>query len=345
MLVGDCLKTEFGARPHGAGRLARDAAKNTDQCDDIHVPVPRSWTGVAGAVLGDHAHIRLRIAGAPGGPVIGVLGGISASRIVADHESASGRREAGWWRAIVGAGRSVDLNRYRVASIDFVADDDRHIPITTADQAGLFAMALDAAGVRHLDALIGASFGGMVALSLARQRPDLVSRIAIVCAAHRPSPMAQALRATQRRVLDLAASRGAPQEGVKLAREIAMISYRSAAELNGRFSCVDGPDGGVAAYLRARGEAYATRTSAARYLSLSGAIDRHFERPEAIATPALLIGCDSDLIAPPDDIDDLAARLAGPVERVSLSSVYGHDAFLKETAAIGPLLHNFLLKE
>jgi homoserine O-acetyltransferase len=98
-------------------------------------------------------------------------------------------------------------------------------------------------------------------------------------------------------------------------------------------------------YLDARGEAFAERFDAPAYRCLSLAIDLHRVEPERIATPATLVAVDSDQLVPPEQVRDLASRLAGPVELHEVSSLYGHDAFLKEVAAIGPILRSNLAQK
>ena len=39
---------------------------------------------------------------------------------------------------------------------------------------------------------------------------------------------------------------------------------------------------------------------------------------------------------------DLSRRLAGPVRLVEIDSLYGHDAFLKETEVLAPILREVL---
>lgn len=331
-----CLAQGRGAASDTAGPSA--GARVFPPARDFSTPAPGAWRGVRGTRLANGARVRLRFAGPADGPLVAVMGGISANRIVADDG-----RTSGWWRGLVGPGRAIDLDRARVVGMDFVAGEgDAPLDLTPADQADLFARALTAAGAETLDAFVGASFGGMVALSFARQFPERLGRLALVCAAHRPSPLAQGWRSVQRRILAFALENGKPEEGVEIARALAMTTYRSGAEFDQRFACAEKADGGIEGYLAARGKAYAGEVSPARYITLSGAIDKHFERPEEIATPTLLIGFDTDMIVPVADLRDLAARLAGPCAFVELSSPYGHDAFLKEDAALAPHLKTFL---
>ncbi|MBJ7320295.1 MAG: alpha/beta fold hydrolase, partial [Brevundimonas sp.] len=149
-------------------------------------------------------------------------------------------------------------------------------------------------------------------------------------------------RGIQRRILQFAVAAGRPEEGVALARELAMTTYRTAEEFNDRFETT-APDavGGaypVCDYLTARGQAYRTHTTPARWLSMSDSLDRHSVTPEAITTPVTLIGFTSDRLVPIDDIRELAARLPTLWRFVEAPSLYGHDAFLKEDAFVGDIL-------
>jgi homoserine O-acetyltransferase len=78
--------------------------------------------------------------------------------------------------------------------------------------------------------------------------------------------------------------------------------------------------------------------SPGRFLSLSASIDRHRVDPRKIATPTLLIGATSDQLVFPEQLADLADRLAGPAELHLLDSTVGHDMFLKEAARVGELV-------
>jgi homoserine O-acetyltransferase len=79
-----------------------------------------------------------------------------------------------------------------------------------------------------------------------------------------------------------------------------------------------------------------------RFLSLSASIDRHKVDPTRIATPALLIGANSDQLVTSEQMRSLAARLGGPAELHLLDCLYGHDMFLKEAAAVGKIARQFI---
>ncbi len=103
---------------------------------------------------------------------------------------------------------------------------------------------------------------------------------------------------------------------------------------------IDGAHARCAAedYLESCGARYADRWSPTAFLRLSESIDLHRVQPECIAVPTTLVAVHGDRLVPPDDVHELAARLGAPARVHVLRSLYGHDAFLKETLAIDAIL-------
>ncbi len=309
--------------------------------EEFEFVVPASWQGKYGATLSGET-IRLRLTGNLRGPKVFILGGISAGRFVAEEPEVY----RGWWGDIVNPGGSVDLDRYCIIGADYppiLAKSE--LPLCPEDFADLYFEALKQAGVHGLHAFVGSSFGGMIGLAFARKYTDFLINLAVLCAAHRPHPMAQAWRLIQRQVITLAAEAGAPERGIELARQLAMTTYRTPKEFKERFNPRLNANDNVFHYLRAQGQKYSKQASASRYLTLSSAIDHHDEQPEEIKTNTLLVGALSDQLVPLEDIAELRERLGGPAELVAISSLYGHDAFLKEGKTIGPHLQKFLAGE
>lgn len=291
----------------------------------------------------DRPVVAWRLTGPAQAPVIVALGGISSGRIVAD---AGG--EKGWWSEIAGVGRALDPRRWRILGIDFLGGCGRstgprpgqtNFPsISAYDQAGALRRVVEHLQLGAVAALVGASYGGMAALAFAERWPALVERIVVISAAHRAHPMASAWRCVQRALVRYAISRGDGPEGLRLARALAMATYRSPQEFAARFDApptrVDGRfQFAVESYLLARGDAYAAIHLAEAFVCLSESIDLHQIDPARIRTPATLVGVCEDQLVPLADMRSLKERLAGPAELIELSSIYGHDAFLKEAAA------------
>ncbi|WP_298915937.1 homoserine O-succinyltransferase [uncultured Algimonas sp.] len=289
--------------------------------------------------------VRGRLYGPDGSALVIVLGGISATRHVADGPP----KDRGWWSRLVRRGGAVDLNRVQVLGLDFAPNDgglDCPETITTADQATRLKALLDAHDLGPARAVIGSSYGGMCALAFARDYPDAVERLCIIGAAHKPYPIGVAWRGIQRRVVRLALDAGRPEAGLKLARELAMTTYRTPEEFADRFALEETGTAPVSFdicdYLGSRGDALAAHMDAARFLALSESIDLHRVEPETIDTPTLLMTAISDQLAPLPDMRELRDRLAGDSELFTFTSLYGHDAFLKEYDAMEPRLAAFM---
>ena len=296
-----------------------------------------------GGVLKDDI-IRGRHVGNPDGKTVMILGGISADRFVAD----GGRYGRGWWGQIAHKGGPVDLNTYNVIGYDFAPNLDAECdlsPVTTRDQADRIAKLLDAMKIEQLDALIGSSYGGMCGLALAQYHPDRLKNLCVIGGAHRPFPIGVAWRGIQRRIVRLGIDAGEPEKGLKLARELAMTTYRTPVEFAGRFALDETSSNpalfDICDYLGARGDVFAKITDAKRFLVMSESIDLHRIEPEAITTPTLLMTAISDQIAPLPEMRELCDRLGGPSELITFTSLFGHDAFLKEYDTIGPELAKF----
>lgn len=274
-------------------------------------------------------------------PAVVVQGGISADRRVA---ALADDGLPGWWEAQVGAGLALDPRRVQVISIDWIGSDGSiDAPIDTADQADAIAAVLDHLRIARIAAFIGCSYGALVGWQFAARHGARARRLLAIAGAHRPHPFASALRAIQRKVVALGQLQCADELGVSLARQLAMLTYRSPEEFGQRFDApavLDGARARCAAedYLEAQGTRYAQRWSAAAFLRLSESIDLHRVRPEAISVPATVVVVQGDPLVPPEDAYELAGRLRCPVRVRVLRSPYGHDAFLKETAIFSSII-------
>jgi homoserine O-acetyltransferase len=277
------------------------------------------------------------------GPVVAALGGISAGRFV------TGSTPRGWWSEIVGPGTALDTARCRVLGFDFLggsgettgphAGQTGFPSISAYDQADILARLVAHLGLGSVHAIVGASYGGMVALAVAEKYPALAQRIVVISAADRSHPMATAWRTVQRATVRYALSKGDGAEGLRLARALAMATYRSSAEFAVRFDAAPTRIDGrfqfpVESYLLARGDAYAASYVPEAFLCLSESIDLHRVDARTIRVPTTLVGVREDQLVPIADMQALCDRLGGPAELVELSSLYGHDAFLKERAAL-----------
>lgn len=315
-----------------------------------HAPIALARGEVVIALDLRHAGRReLRIGwqrlGDPTLPPVVVQGGISADRRAA---ALPGDELPGWWEAQVGAGRALDPRRVQVIGIDWLgADGSLDAPIDTADQADAIAAVLDHLRVDRITAFIGCSYGALVGWQFAARHGARVQRLLAIAGAHRPHPYASALRAVQRKIVALGQLQCADELGVSLARQLALLTYRTPEEFGQRFDApavLDGAHARCAAedYLEVQGTRYASRWAATAFLRLSESIDLHRVRPEAISVPATVVVVQGDPLVPPEDAYELAGRLRGPVRVRVLRSLFGHDAFLKETAVFAAIVRTVL---
>lgn len=302
---------------------------------DVHAPIPDDFRLESGQRL-TATEVVGRLIGPDNAPLVVVAGGIS-----------SGRFAARWWPSVVKAGGPVDLNRVRVLAFDLLPGrEEPGVTITTADQARLLALLLDALDEPRIDAFVGASYGGCIGLAFAAIFPARIGQLAVISAAHRAHPAATAVRGVQRRLLTFARDCGREAEGVALARQLAMTTYRTADEFALRFAPTAPAGAGeaypVCDYLVAKGATYAEVTSAERWISLSDSLDRHSVDPRAVRCPLTVIGFTSDTLVPIADSRELAARVPNLRRLIEAPSIFGHDAFLKERELIGRALHDVL---
>ncbi len=299
------------------------------------------------------ARVAYRLVGNPQGPVVAVLGGISAHRRVAETAP------EGWWPQIVGPGLGVDTRRYRVLGLDYIGGHGDSAtppagaafpPVSSYDQARALAAVVGHLQQPSLHAIVGASYGGMVALAFAERHPKRVGHIIVLSAADRPQVLATAWRSVQRQIVREAIARGDGAAGLKLARALAMATYRSGVEFSLRFGgsptrAADRFRFPIEDYLFARGDDYVRKYRAEAFLALSESLDLHQIDATQVQTPTTLIAVREDQLVPFTDMQALAARLNGPRQLIEINSIFGHDAFLKEGAALTPIIKQALAEQ
>jgi homoserine O-acetyltransferase/O-succinyltransferase len=292
-----------------------------------------------GGVL-DAPEFSWRLVGPPGAPIVLAIGGISAHRRV-------GAEDEGWWAPVVGHGRALDTRRFRVLGVDYLGGSGastgptpgRHFPAISAyDQAAALAALAAELGLPRLHAVVGASYGGQVALALGARHAAVAAQLLILSAADRTHPMASAWRSVEREVVRFGIRQGDPAGGLRLARALAMCTYRTPREFAQRFggdpALADGrlrlP---VEDYLHARGDAYVARYRPESFVCLSESIDLFRIDASQVRVPVTAVAVPEDQLVPYADMQAFVQRL--PAGRlVTLESDYGHDAFLKEAVLL-----------
>lgn len=186
--------------------------------------------------------------------------GLSAS---SHAKSTEANPKPGWWEKFIGPGAPIDTDKYFVictnvlggcygstgpSSIDPISKKHygTSFPILTMqDMVRAQFRLLDHLDIKKLYASVGSSMGGMQSLAAGVMASDRVGRVVSISGCARSHPYSIAMRHTQRQVLmnDAAWSKTRgnyydaipPHAGMKLAREIATITYRSGPEWEKRF--------------------------------------------------------------------------------------------------------------
>jgi homoserine O-acetyltransferase len=223
----------------------------------------------------------------------------------------AGHPTAGWWDAVVGAGRALDPARWFVVAPNVVggcqgstgpsstAPDGRawgsRFPLVTVRDSVRAETALaDALGIGRWACVVGGSMGGMRALEWAATEPDRVQRVALLASPAATSadqigwasPQIAAIRSDpgwRGGDYHSAGPGEGPHRGLGIARRMAHLSYRSAFELSERFGRdpQDGEDpltGGrfaVESYLDHHADKLVRRFDAASYVRLTEMMNTH----------------------------------------------------------------------
>jgi homoserine O-acetyltransferase len=311
----------------------------------------------------------------------------------AAHAASSARDpHEGWWERIVGPGLAIDTRRYFVICVNSLgscfgstgpaspAPQDgkpyrlRFPELAVEDIARSGYEVARALGIERLDTIIGPSLGGMIVLAFAATLPGKARRLISISGSAAASPFAIALRSVQREAVtsdpdwrggDYPAERP-PRAGMRVARKMGTITYRSPAEWRGRFARReidptyrhDAPFAArfeVEGYLEAQAERFVRVFDPNCYLYLSRAMDRfdlaaHGESIAAVLgraqlQAALVIGVQTDMLFAIDEQAAVAAAFtaAGVRTRFApLPCIEGHDAFLVDIPRFDAELRGFL---
>lgn len=305
---------------------------------------------------------------------------------------------AGWWEAIIGAGKAIDTERWFVLCVNSLGSckgstgPASHNPatgkpygiefpeLTLEDAANANQYLLDALGIARLACLVGCSMGGMTALAQMLLHPHCTRAHISISTAPQAQPFAIAIRSLQREAirLDPNWNNGSyddahyPEAGMRIARKLGVITYRSALEWSGRFGRIrldpgqreDDPFGAefeIESYLNAHARRFTRSFDPNCYLYLSRASD-WFDLAEYGGTSdpttsvrnalakmklerALVIGVETDILFPLEQQQQLAEDLRATgtdTTFVGLDSPQGHDAFLVDTGRFGAAIGAFM---
>lgn len=287
-----------------------------------------------------------------------------------------------WWDGLVGPGRFFDPHHYFIVCVNMPGscygslsplDENpqtnrpyfHDFPMfTIRDMVRAYVPLRKFLGIEKIKVGLGGSMGGQQLLEWAVMEPSLFEYILPIATNAKHSPWGIAFNASQRMCIEndpswKTQSPVAGMEGMKIARSIALISYRN----YDTYGCTQTgalPDTGhfpidrqvmkAESYQRYQGEKLAKRFNAFSYYFISKALDTHDLGRErntlenvlaSIKAKTLVLGISSDLLFPPSEQVFLAEHIPGAQLEI-IDSFYGHDGFLLEFEKIAQILHRFI---
>lgn len=295
----------------------------------------------------------------------------------------------GWWDDFIGPGKSLDTNRFFVvcanylggcygstgpSSIDPASGNPygSHFPrLTIADIADSQMELLDHLGIEKLHAIIGASLGGMLALSVATRYPERVKNVIPIATSWRVMPLQRLMNFEQIFAIESDPNfcggdydgSTPPQRGLAAARMIShktFVSLEALAE-RAREEVVRREDdlswyqvtSSLESYMLHQGRKFVRRFDANTYLHILHAWQSFDLVREGVAedAPALFRRCrdqqylifsiDSDVCFYPSEQAELVSLLKSAdvnAMRITVHSDKGHDSFLLEPELFEPFL-------
>ena len=213
-------------------------------------------------------------------------------------------------------------------------------------------------GFDTIHTLIGGSLGGQQVLEWAIIQPQIFEHIVPIACNAGHSPWGIAFNETQRMAIELDPSwktnvPDAGLHGLKVARAVAMISYRShdIYSINQTENTTEKfTDFRAASYQRYQGEKLASRFNAFSYYLLTKVMDSHqvgrgrgsVEKALAqIQAKTLVVGIEEDILFPIQEQQFLALHIPG-AQFKAIQTPYAHDGFLVETEQLNNYLKEFL---
>ena len=358
-----------------------------------------------------HIDVAYQMVGKENAPIIFIAPSMSHSfnvtRSLTERLAKTGVK--GWWEKTVGWGDEfgVDLNNYQILSasplgsphsttspacINPATNREYRLDfplLTPHDQARCHTNLMEELGIKFpLHAMIGSSMGGMAVIEAMIQKPDISQLAVVIATTGQTSPSTQALRSVQRDAVRMDpnfqngnyAANARPDAGMKIARKIGTIAYRSRQEFDARFqsrpnikknnnnsnnnppsqsqmSSSGNLSFPVDNYLEHQSASFGSRYDACCYLRLSECMDlQDISRPfnndyetacKQISQSSewLMIPVTEDALIPAHELDRFAAtlgKLGVKVQLARLSSPHGHDAFLTQSSAINWQIRSFL---
>jgi homoserine O-acetyltransferase len=297
--------------------------------------------------------------------------------------------QSGWWDGFIGPGKALDTDKFFVISANYLGGcygstgpsstnpatgrpyGSSFPRVTFADIADSQRKLLKHLGIEKLHAVIGASTGGLLTMSLATRYPEMVGIVIPIASGVRVTALQTLHNLEQITAIENDSNFNSgdyyeaepPNAGLMLARMIGHKTFVSleAMQERARGETIDRSEGPgtyriadpMESYMWHQGRKFVARFDANSYLRISEAW-QHFDLvSEADAADLaevftrcqnqryMLFSIDSDVCFYPDEQAELALLLKDadvPHRRITVHSEKGHDSFLLEPSLFAPHL-------
>jgi len=279
-----------------------------------------------------------------------------------------------WWNGIFGEEKCFDTSAYFIICVNVLgssygsteplsSDPATGQPyyydfpnLTIRDITKSFELLRKHLGINKIHTCIGGSLGGQQALEWAVSSPDLIEHLVLMATNARTSPWGIALNETQRMAIRADktwgdANENAGLEGMKVARAIALLSYRSYETYQQtQIDHVDELENLKAiSYQQYQGEKFSKRYNAFSYWSMTRLLDSHNVGRSrgsvemalsSVKAKTLIIGISTDILFPNVEQEFMHKYIENSQLHI-IESLFGHDGFLIETEKTERIIHNF----
>jgi homoserine O-acetyltransferase/O-succinyltransferase len=292
------------------------------------------------------------------------------------HALTANSDAADWWSGLVGEGKAIDPGKYFIVCANILASCygssgpltinprtgepyySTFPHVTIRDMVNAHILLRRHLGIKQIRLCIGGSMGGYQVLEWAVMEPGVINSIGLIATGARESAWGISIHTAQRIAIEADPSwkemrAGAGAAGLKAARAIGMLTYRSyeafgATQTDDDDSKLD--DFKASSYIHHQGDKLVKRFNVHSYWLLTKSMDSHNlarrrARLEdvlfALKMPALVVGISSDFLCPLAEQQFLAKHIPG-AQFHEIDSPYGHDGFLIEWEKLGRLVSDFL---
>lgn len=282
------------------------------------------------------------------------------------HALTANSKVIDWWPGLFGDGCCYDPKDFFIICANIIGSpygstcpQDLDFPLFSVRDTVLAEIALAAhLGIDRIHTLIGGSCGGSQVLEFAYSYPGSVSHLITIASAPKESPWSIAVHEAQRMALKADPDFGKPSnnlEGLKAARAIGMVTYRTADSLIHKQADTEEKldNYKAASYMQYQGQKFADRFEAVSYYYLTKSLDTHDigrgrggyqSALSMLKIPSLIIAIDSDVLIPAAMQAEMAYLMPNATYR-EIESLYGHDGFLIETEKITSEIQQFYQAE